>query len=159
MAPIAGRQWGYGKPHLKTLTGSPERGRTDGAYRKHLITVWQRPTMVCAPTTRGGLMSKPKRVALYARVSTDAQTTENQLMQLHAVPDRPRTWPTGSRSLCDLERPVLPGPKMVAAATLAVYREATRRECLSWMTRAKALWGASRRCCFGCVDTYSGSDL
>jgi DNA invertase Pin-like site-specific DNA recombinase len=33
-------------------------------------------------------MSKPKRVALYARVSTDAQTTENQLRQLHAVAER-----------------------------------------------------------------------
>jgi DNA invertase Pin-like site-specific DNA recombinase len=33
-------------------------------------------------------MSKPKRVALYARVSTDAQTTENQLLQLHAVAER-----------------------------------------------------------------------
>ena len=33
-------------------------------------------------------MSKPKRVALYARVSTDAQTTENPLMQLHAVAER-----------------------------------------------------------------------
>ena len=33
-------------------------------------------------------MSKPKRVALYARVSTDAQTTENQLMQLHSVAER-----------------------------------------------------------------------
>jgi len=29
-----------------------------------------------------------KRVALYARVSTDAQTTENQLRQLHAVAER-----------------------------------------------------------------------
>ena len=33
-------------------------------------------------------MGKPKRVALYARVSTDAQTTENQLMQLRAVAER-----------------------------------------------------------------------
>jgi DNA invertase Pin-like site-specific DNA recombinase len=33
-------------------------------------------------------MSKPKRVALYARVSTDAQTTENQLRQLRAVAER-----------------------------------------------------------------------
>ena len=33
-------------------------------------------------------MSKPKRVALYARVSTDTQTTENQLLQLHAVAER-----------------------------------------------------------------------
>lgn len=33
-------------------------------------------------------MSKAKRVALYARVSTDAQTTENQLMQLRAVAER-----------------------------------------------------------------------
>jgi DNA invertase Pin-like site-specific DNA recombinase len=31
---------------------------------------------------------KPQRVALYARVSTDAQTTENQLLQLHAVDSR-----------------------------------------------------------------------
>jgi DNA invertase Pin-like site-specific DNA recombinase len=31
---------------------------------------------------------KIKRVALYARVSTDAQTTENQLLQLRAVADR-----------------------------------------------------------------------
>ena len=31
---------------------------------------------------------KPKRVALYARVSTDAQTTENQLRQLRAVAKR-----------------------------------------------------------------------
>src|SRR5438876_12331756 len=35
-------------------------------------------------------MSKSKRVALYARVSTDAQTTENQLMQLRAVAERHR---------------------------------------------------------------------
>jgi DNA invertase Pin-like site-specific DNA recombinase len=33
-------------------------------------------------------MGKAKRVALYARVSTDAQTTENQLRQLHAVAER-----------------------------------------------------------------------
>lgn len=33
-------------------------------------------------------MSKSKRVALYARVSTDVQTTENQLRQLRAVADR-----------------------------------------------------------------------
>jgi DNA invertase Pin-like site-specific DNA recombinase len=33
-------------------------------------------------------MRKPRRVALYARVSTDTQTTENQLMQLHAVAER-----------------------------------------------------------------------
>ena len=31
---------------------------------------------------------KPKRVALYARVSTDAQTTENQLHQLRSVAER-----------------------------------------------------------------------
>ncbi len=31
---------------------------------------------------------KTKRVALYARVSTDAQTTENQLLQLRAVAER-----------------------------------------------------------------------
>ena len=30
-------------------------------------------------------MSKPKKVALYARVSTDGQTTENQLRQPRAV--------------------------------------------------------------------------
>ena len=29
-----------------------------------------------------------KRVALYARVSTDVQTTENQLLQLRAVAER-----------------------------------------------------------------------
>jgi DNA invertase Pin-like site-specific DNA recombinase len=33
-------------------------------------------------------MSKTKRVALYARVSTDSQTTENQLLQLRAVAER-----------------------------------------------------------------------
>ena len=33
-------------------------------------------------------MGKSKRVALYARVSTDAQTTENQLLQLRAVAER-----------------------------------------------------------------------
>jgi DNA invertase Pin-like site-specific DNA recombinase len=33
-------------------------------------------------------MGKFKRVALYARVSTDAQTTENQLLQLRAVAER-----------------------------------------------------------------------
>jgi DNA invertase Pin-like site-specific DNA recombinase len=33
-------------------------------------------------------MTKTKRVALYARVSTDAQTTENQLRQLRAVAER-----------------------------------------------------------------------
>ena len=33
-------------------------------------------------------MNKPKRVALYARVSTDSQTTENQLLQLRAVAER-----------------------------------------------------------------------
>ena len=33
-------------------------------------------------------MGKAKRVALYARVSTDSQTTENQLLQLHAVAER-----------------------------------------------------------------------
>ncbi len=33
-------------------------------------------------------MSKPKKVALYARVSTDSQTTENQLRQLRAVAER-----------------------------------------------------------------------
>ena len=33
-------------------------------------------------------MGKSKRVALYARVSTDSQTTENQLLQLRAVAER-----------------------------------------------------------------------
>jgi DNA invertase Pin-like site-specific DNA recombinase len=33
-------------------------------------------------------MSKTKQVALYARVSTDSQTTENQLLQLRAVAER-----------------------------------------------------------------------
>jgi DNA invertase Pin-like site-specific DNA recombinase len=33
-------------------------------------------------------MKKPKRVALYARVSTDGQTTENQLRELRAVVER-----------------------------------------------------------------------
>src|SRR5262245_23424162 len=33
-------------------------------------------------------MSSPKRVALYARVSTGAQTTENQLLELRTVADR-----------------------------------------------------------------------
>ena len=33
-------------------------------------------------------MGKSKRVALYARVSTDNQTTENQLLQLRAVAER-----------------------------------------------------------------------
>ena len=33
-------------------------------------------------------MNKAKRVALYARVSTDSQTTENQLLQLRAVAER-----------------------------------------------------------------------
>jgi DNA invertase Pin-like site-specific DNA recombinase len=32
--------------------------------------------------------SKPRRVALYARVSTDHQSTKNQLAQLHAVAER-----------------------------------------------------------------------
>ncbi|HEY9745019.1 MAG TPA: recombinase family protein [Oculatellaceae cyanobacterium] len=31
---------------------------------------------------------KPKRVALYVRVSTDGQTVENQLMELHAIARR-----------------------------------------------------------------------
>jgi DNA invertase Pin-like site-specific DNA recombinase len=31
---------------------------------------------------------KPKKIALYARVSTDTQTTENQLIELRAVADR-----------------------------------------------------------------------
>ncbi len=33
-------------------------------------------------------MSKPKRVALYARVSTDGQTTENQRRELRAAAER-----------------------------------------------------------------------
>jgi DNA invertase Pin-like site-specific DNA recombinase len=33
-------------------------------------------------------MAKAKRVALYARVSTDSQTTENQLLQLRTVGER-----------------------------------------------------------------------
>jgi DNA invertase Pin-like site-specific DNA recombinase len=33
-------------------------------------------------------MTKSKRVALYARVSTDSQTTENQLLRLRAVAER-----------------------------------------------------------------------
>src|SRR5215475_8332236 len=33
-------------------------------------------------------MTKAKRVALYARVSTDSQTTENQLLQLRAISER-----------------------------------------------------------------------
>jgi DNA invertase Pin-like site-specific DNA recombinase len=33
-------------------------------------------------------MGKAKRIALYARVSTDSQTTENQLLQLRAVAER-----------------------------------------------------------------------
>jgi DNA invertase Pin-like site-specific DNA recombinase len=38
--------------------------------------------------TVGPDMSKAKRVALYARVSTDSQSTENQLRQLRAVAKR-----------------------------------------------------------------------
>jgi DNA invertase Pin-like site-specific DNA recombinase len=33
-------------------------------------------------------MTKPKTVAIYARVSTDSQTTENQLQELRAVSER-----------------------------------------------------------------------
>lgn len=36
----------------------------------------------------GGTMSKGKRVAMYARVSTDQQTTDNQLMELRQVAER-----------------------------------------------------------------------
>jgi predicted site-specific integrase-resolvase len=43
-------------------------------------------------TFREGVLMKSQRVALYARVSTDAQTTENQLLQLRAVAER-HGWP------------------------------------------------------------------
>jgi DNA invertase Pin-like site-specific DNA recombinase len=40
------------------------------------------------PTSTSNTRSKPLRVALYARVSTDAQTTDNQLAELRAVAER-----------------------------------------------------------------------
>src|SRR6516165_6042762 len=47
----------------------------------------------CAPRnlSRGSLMSSPKRAALYVRVSTDAQTVENQTRELRQVAKR-RCW-------------------------------------------------------------------
>jgi DNA invertase Pin-like site-specific DNA recombinase len=40
------------------------------------------------PQSKGAIMSRPKRVALYARVSTDGQTTENQRRELRAAVER-----------------------------------------------------------------------
>src|SRR6266516_271832 len=40
------------------------------------------------PQGAEAMSTKSKRVALYARVSTDQQSTENQLMQLRAVAER-----------------------------------------------------------------------
>src|SRR5262245_31086734 len=47
----------------------------------------------CAPRnpSRGPLMSSTKRAALYVRVSTDAQTVENQIRELRQVAAR-RGW-------------------------------------------------------------------
>jgi hypothetical protein len=39
-------------------------------------------------STSGAAMAKTKRVAVYARVSTDGQTTENQLRELRAAVER-----------------------------------------------------------------------
>jgi DNA invertase Pin-like site-specific DNA recombinase len=64
---------------------------SDYAYSKHLISVWY--AVCCAPRnpSRGRLMSSPKRAALYVRVSTDAQTVENQTRELRQVAKR-RGW-------------------------------------------------------------------
>src|SRR5499427_10814632 len=47
----------------------------------------------CAPRnpSRGRLMSSTKRAALYVRVSTDAQTVENQIRELRQIAAR-RGW-------------------------------------------------------------------
>jgi len=39
-------------------------------------------------STKGATMSKPKRVALYARVSSDGRTTENQRRELREAAER-----------------------------------------------------------------------
>jgi DNA invertase Pin-like site-specific DNA recombinase len=47
------------------------------------------PDVDADPTqTRGATVNKAKRVALYARVSTDGQTTDNQRRELRAVAER-----------------------------------------------------------------------
>src|SRR5262245_10286762 len=52
-----------------------------------------RIAVCCAPQnpSRGRLMSSSKRAALYVRVSTDAQTVENQIRELRQVAGR-RGW-------------------------------------------------------------------
>ena len=54
------------------------------SYGKQLFSVHIEQT-IDAYFNGALIMSKQKRVALYARVSTDAQTTENQLLELRAM--------------------------------------------------------------------------
>jgi DNA invertase Pin-like site-specific DNA recombinase len=58
-------------------------------FVNHLI-VEHNSLYVAAPASTGAPMSpkKPKRVALYLRVSTSEQTTRNQRRELHAVAER-----------------------------------------------------------------------
>ncbi len=55
-------------------------------FGKQLITVWRRAT-VALPTNPPGAshMARTKRAALYLRVSTDGQTTDNQRLALEIV--------------------------------------------------------------------------
>ena len=85
MAPMIG-----GVPHTENPPGfrhpcSPESEPAFGAYRKQLITVCPDEANT---DTEGVTMTKPKRVALYARVSTDGQTTENQQRELRTAVER-----------------------------------------------------------------------
>ena len=50
-----------------------------------------RATLVVATADRERIMSSTKRAALYVRVSTDAQTVENQIRELRQVAGR-RGW-------------------------------------------------------------------
>src|SRR5207249_3206609 len=56
-------------------------------YNKQFISVWNPRTLASSVQPAGEAM-KTKRVAIYARVSTDQQTTENQLAELRAWAQR-----------------------------------------------------------------------
>src|SRR5439155_4504957 len=76
----------YRKPQHRLIANSLNRHRAkapDLSIHKSIdFGIGDEHTGIVIPTE--GKAMKPKRVAIYARVSTDQQTTENQLAELRA---------------------------------------------------------------------------
>ena len=77
MAPIA--------PAPMMVKSSAKVGASDQFF------IWDLLPVVCGPAREADMASKPKRAALYLRVSTDGQTVDNQHLALEAVCEQ-RGW-------------------------------------------------------------------